>query len=101
MNAQINGLSCILYYDERIPAEEAPLGYPHMYHIRHNENNWTRPVNLERSVFVNFFGTVFMKEPIEFDGSGYVEIDSFSMETQMVEFRLNGAIFEKTFGPSR
>lgn len=96
-NARINSIDCIVYYGERIPPEKAPSGYPYMYHIRHDEDNWTRPVSLERLVVVNFFGTAFMKEPIEVDARGYVEIEGFSMETRFVEFKLSGAIFERMF----
>ncbi len=94
LSARINGIDCIVYYEERMPPEKAPSGYPYMYHIRHDEENWTRPVTLERLVVVNFFGTAFMKEPVEFGGNGYIEIESFGMETQLVEFKLSGAIFE-------
>ncbi|MEK7079278.1 MAG: LPD28 domain-containing protein [Patescibacteria group bacterium] len=89
IKACINGINCILFYDERIAPEKAPQGYPYMYHIRHDENNWTRPVNLERFVVVNFFGTVFMKEPIEIDASDYLEINSFEMEGNYVVFEIN------------
>ena len=97
LNVRINGIDCIVYYDERIPSEKAPPGYPYMYHIRHDEDNWTKPVTLERLVVANFFGTAFMKEPIEVGGNGYIEIKSFSMEAQFVEFKLNSAIFESMF----
>lgn len=98
MKASINDIECIVYYEERVPSEQAPLGYPYMYHLRHDEDDWSQPINLEKVVFVNFFGTVFMKEPIEIDDSGYVEIESFSMEKQFVQFKLRSAIFENIFG---
>lgn len=101
LNARINNIDCVVYYDERISPEKAPSGYPHMYHIRHDEDDWTRPVTLERSVVVNFFGTVFMEKQIEFDDSGYVDIESFSMEKQFVAFKLRGSIFESVFSLSR
>lgn len=97
LNARINNIDCILYYDERISSEKAPLGYSYMYQIRHDEDDWTQPITLERLVVVNFFGTVFMTEPLEFDNSAYIEIKSFSMEKQFVEFKLRGSIFEKMF----
>lgn len=97
IKARINGLDCIVYYDERVPAEKAPPGYPYMYHIRHDEDDWTQPVNLERFVLVNFFGTVFMKVLIEIDDSGYVEIDSFTWDARMVVIRLRREIFEEMF----
>ena len=97
LNARINNMDCILYYDIRVSPEKAPLGYPYMYHVRHDEDDWTQPVSLERAVFVNFFGTVFMKQPVEFDDSGYIDIESFSMEKQFVKFYLSGSILKKMF----
>lgn len=47
---------------------------------------------------VNFFGTVFMKEPIEIGSDGYVEVESFEMEHRYLEFRLSSAVFENMFG---
>ena len=100
VKARINGIDCFLYYDERIPAEKAPPGHPYMYHIRHDEDDWTVPITLERLVVVNFFGTVFMKEPIQIGVDGYVEIDDFKMGGDFVVFRLSGAVFQNTFGLS-
>ena len=97
LNARINDIDCIVYYEERIPPEKAPSGYPYMYQIRHDEDDWTRPVTLERLVIVNFFGTAFMKEPIDLDSNGYIEIERFSMGKQFVQFKLSGAIFENMF----
>ena len=83
----------------RIPADKAPTGYPYMYHIRHDEDNWIKPVELERFVLVNFFGTVFMKEPVEIDESGYVEIKRFWMEKgKFIKFRIRDSILRRTFG---
>ena len=98
LKARINNIDCLVCYDERVPAEKAPPDFPYMYHIRHDEDNWTLPITLERFVLVNFFGTVFMKEPLEFDSSGYIEIKSFSIENNLVTFKLNRSVFEKTFG---
>jgi hypothetical protein len=97
MNASLNGVQCILFYDERIASEKAPLGYHYIYHLRHDEDDWTRPISIERFVVVNFFGTVFTKEPIEIDESGYVEIESFRIETQFIIFRLSGSVFNSMF----
>ena len=97
LKARINNIDCILYYEERISPEKAPLGYPYMYQIRHDEDDWTRPITLEQSVLVNFFGTVFMKEQIDFDNNGYIEIKRFSIEKQLIQFKLRDAIFEKMF----
>jgi len=80
MKACINGMDCVLFYDERIPPEKAPQGYPYMYHVRHDDNNWICPITIERFVVVNFFGTVFMKEPIVIGEDNYLEINQFKHE---------------------
>jgi hypothetical protein len=97
LNARINNIDCIVYYEERISQEKAPLGYPYMYHIRHDEDDWTRPVTLESLVAVNFFGTAFFKEPLEFGGTSYIEIERFSMERQFVQLKLSDAVFKNMF----
>jgi hypothetical protein len=48
IKARVNGIDCIVFYDERLSPEKAPAEYPYMYHIRHNEDNWTHPISLER-----------------------------------------------------
>ena len=98
IRASVNKVECRLFYDERVSSEEAPEGYPYMYHLRHDEDNWINPVNIEPFVAVNFFGTVFMKEPVSFDGSGYIEIESFEMQCDFIRFEVGRGQFEKMFG---
>lgn len=42
-----------------------------------------------------------MKEPIELDNDGCIEIERFSMDKQFVRLKLRSAIFEKMFGVDR
>ena len=77
IKSYINGIESILFYEERVSIETAPMGYPYMYHLRHDDNNWIQPVTIESFVVVNFFGTVFMKESVEIGDDGYVEVESF------------------------
>lgn len=88
INACVNGIQCKFYYEERFSSEHAPIGYPYMYHLRHDEDDWTNPVMLERFVGVNFFGTVFMKEPIEFGERGYLDIERFNIESELIKIKL-------------
>lgn len=99
VKARINEIDCMLFYDERITPENAPFGYPHMYHLRHDEDDWTCPISIERFVAVNFFGTVFMKEPIEIERGGYTQVRHFCLEADYAIFRIGGALFEKIFCP--
>jgi len=98
MNAEINGISCILYYDERIPREQAPLGYPYFYHLRHDENDWTCPISIERFVLADFFGTVFMKEPVEFGMDDYVEVKQFKFGNNYMNFVIDDTLFKRMLG---
>jgi hypothetical protein len=100
MNVFINGIECKLYYEERIPKEQAPLGYPNMYHLRHDEDDWTCPIHIEQYVAVNFFGTVFMEEPIEFGEQKYIEINQFKMKDNYVKIKLKKELLNTIFFPS-
>ncbi|MCB7129120.1 MAG: hypothetical protein J3T61_06260 [Candidatus Brocadiales bacterium] len=96
--AVINGIECILFYDERVSAEEAPAGYPYMYYVRHDEDNWVRPISIEKYVLVNFFGTIFTKELIDFDNNYYVDVESFEMSRKYIEFKLSRERINKMLG---
>ena len=97
ITAYVNGIENKFYYKERISPEHAPLGYPYMYHLRHDEDNWSKPITLERFVLVNFFGTVFTKEPVDFGENDYVEIEQFKMERKFVNIRLRRETLFKLF----
>jgi hypothetical protein len=98
VKARINGFDCILFYDERITPDKAPAGHSYMYHVRHDEDDWTYPISVEHFVLVNFFGTIFTKEPIEIDRDYYLEIEHFEMEHDYVKFKIDGTLFEKMLG---
>ena len=59
-DARVNGIKCKFFYDEAIPPEQRTYRFPYTVIIlRHDENNWIKPISIEPFVFVNFFGTVF------------------------------------------
>ena len=93
--ARINNIDCILFYDERVFTEQAPVGYPYMYNVRHDECNWVRPISIEKFVFVNYFGTIFTKEPLEFNICGYIEVKSFKIELKYIKFKIRKNLFER------
>jgi hypothetical protein len=101
MNVRINNIPCILFYDERIPQSKAPAGYAYSYHLRHTEDDWTMPVNIEKFVYVNFFGTIFTKEPFDFGSEIYIEVEQFKMESDMVEFVATNKFWETMFPPEK
>jgi hypothetical protein len=95
VRARVNRQACILHRDERIPAEDAPFGYPHMYHLRHSEDDWTCPDSIERFVLVNFFGTIFLENPLDIGEDGYVDIWNFETEDDHVKFFLRRTLLKK------
>jgi hypothetical protein len=95
LTANVNGIKCVLFYEERIIPEKAPSGFPFMYHIRHDENDWTCPISIEKYVAVNFFGTVFMEKPLEFDSSSYIKIKKFKLESNYIKFKVSKSLFMK------
>jgi hypothetical protein len=98
LKARINGLHCILFYEERIPLEKAPLGYPFMYHIRHDEDDWTCPISIEKFVVVNFFGTIFMGKPLDFGSDNYIEIEQFRVGSNFMKLKISKTLFTKMLG---
>ena len=95
IKAHINNIDCILFYDKRVSSGQPPVGYPNMYNVRHDECIWTRPISIEKFVFVNFFGTIFTKEPFKFNISGYIEVKSFKMELKYIKFKIRRKLFER------
>ena len=81
IKATINGLPCVYMEGIRAEQRDAPDGYPYMYHLRHDEDYFFVPVNIERpNVVVNFLGTIFTKKVFDFDDSGYLDVESFSLD---------------------
>ncbi len=97
--ARINNINCIFYYEERIPLEKAPIGYPYMYHLRHDEDNWIQPISIEQFVLVNFFGTIFTEKPIDFRTNTYIEIEQFELvNSNFLDFKISRTLFNKMLG---
>ncbi len=97
IDACIDGIECKLFYDERIPVNKAPSEYPFMYHIRHDEENWIRPISIEHFVLVNFFGTIFTKEALNIRRGGFLDIKSFEIDWDYLEFRFPIKLFGESF----
>jgi hypothetical protein len=97
--SHVNGVECVFFYDERLTPAQAPPGYPYMYHLRHDENNWVRPISIEKCVWVNFFGTVFMKNPLDFGDYCWIDVKKFKMgKNNFFGFRIKPEYFRQVFG---
>lgn len=97
-DARVNGIKCKFFYDEVIPQENAPTGFPNRYYLRHDEDNWIKPISIEPFVFVNFFGTVFMKDRLEFDRNKFIEVRRFSFKSNLISFKLSKDTMNKMLG---
>ena len=60
----------VLYIREgRIKREERYDDF-HYYDMRHDDNDWSEPITIEKAVGVNFFGTLVTNKPIAFIEQG-------------------------------
>jgi len=91
----VNGIQGFLFYEERIPLELAPAGYPYMYHLRHDEDDGMEPISIERFVLINFFGTIFLRAPVEFGKERYVEVKKIKYDRHFIPFRLRKSLTNK------
>ncbi|MFQ5480402.1 MAG: LPD28 domain-containing protein [Thermodesulfobacteriota bacterium] len=65
-----------VYEDRRIPVQEQKpdLFY---YQCRHSEDDWSTPVTIERNiVWVDFWGTVVTREPMNFNEDDFLDLTS-------------------------
>jgi len=77
--AKINGVSC-LFTEDRKETPQVP-GYPFRYELRHGDDDWSRPVNIEVGVFVNFYGVVYSPVPLLKEGEEYRRVRGFKIAT--------------------
>lgn len=71
----INDFDCLL--SERSKVNKSPEGYPYIYYARHGCDNWTIPLTIEKFVRVDYFGTIFTKQPIDFGEKGFLDVWHF------------------------
>lgn len=62
-----------LFSELRVDAPTIPKGLT-PYNIRYSDHDDSVPATIEPRVRVDYFGTVIVNEPLDFDGSGYIEI---------------------------
>lgn len=98
IKAWFNNIECRFFYDERISQNDAPEGFPFLYHVRHDEDNWVYPISIERFVFVNFFGTLFARKQLLSSEVDYLEIDEFVRDSRYEEFKLKNSLFNRLLG---
>lgn len=70
-----------LFTDFRIDRTTVPEGV-YRYELRHGDENWGEPVELARSIFANYYGTVLTREPFQLPVDGWIPMENDSLSFQ-------------------
>lgn len=70
-----------LFTDFRIDRATVPEGV-YRYELRHGDADWGEPIELSRSLMVNFYGTVLTREPFQLPIDGWIPLESGSLSFQ-------------------
>ena len=62
-----------LLYEGRLDKTTIPNGF-HVYDIRHSDDALEDPRTIEKSVTVNFYGSIILNHPLEIPECGFVRI---------------------------
>lgn len=54
----------------------------HLYELRHEDEDWSRPCQVARGILVNFYGTVLTAEPLKLDEDGRRDMESTNLVFQ-------------------
>lgn len=57
----------------RIDRDSVPEGL-HLYELRHHSEDWCDPIQIAKSIMVNFYGTVLSREPVELGADGFLDL---------------------------
>ncbi len=66
-----------LFSELRVDAPTIPKGLT-PYDIRYSDHDDSVPATIESCVSINHFGTVIVNAPLDFGGSGNIEIDDWN-----------------------
>ena len=67
-----------LFTECRIDRTTVPEGV-YRYELRHGDENWGEPVELARSIFANYYGTVLTREPFQLPVDGWIPMENDSL----------------------
>ena len=67
-----------LFTECRIDRATMPEGV-YRYELRHGDEDWGEPVELARSIFANYYGTVLTREPFQLPIDGWVPMENDSL----------------------
>ena len=74
---EVKGIQCE-FYDLRIDEKSVPEG-KFLYEVRHDEEDWGLPCQVQKGVLVNFYGTIISDTelPVDEEGRLYLEENDF------------------------
>ena len=68
-----------LFSELRVDASTIPKGlFP--YGIRYSDDDDSIPATIEPCVPINYFGTIIVNAPLDFGGSGHIEVTDWNFE---------------------
>lgn len=67
-----------LFTELRIDRSSVPEGV-YRYELRHSDEDWGEPIELSRSIAVNFYGTVLTREPFQLPIEGWLPMEPDSL----------------------
>lgn len=70
-----------LFTECRIDRATVPEGV-YRYELRHGDEDWGEPVELARSIFANYYGTVLTREPFQLPIDGWIPMENDSLSFQ-------------------
>ena len=70
-----------LFTECRIDQATVPEGV-YRYELRHGDADWGEPIELSRSLMVNFYGTVLTREPFQLPIDGWIPMENDSLSFQ-------------------
>ena len=70
-----------LFTECRIDRATVPEGV-YRYELRHGDADWGEPIELSRSLMVNFYGTVLTREPFQLPIDGWIPLESGCLSFQ-------------------
>ena len=62
-----------LFFDGRISKKDIPAG-AYVYEIRHSDEDWGEPCEINHLTIVNYFGVIITYKPIRLNKDNYVDI---------------------------
>jgi hypothetical protein len=63
-----------LFSELRLDSKTIPRPL-HVYHVRHSDEDWTKPVSVERQVVVNHYGTLITIDKLNLGKDGIYRLD--------------------------